>query len=109
MTIANLASQAPMAYALLRRIGFERRRSRAIRATTCAGWLGVGLVLGGGLAMLLTQRSRLEMWERLGERAKRARDYVAPGTAAGLPEELRPREPHDSEAVQHRVASRINT
>jgi hypothetical protein len=90
MTIANLASQAPMAYELLRRIGLERRRSRAVRAATCAGWLGVGLALGGGLAMLLTPRTGPEMRERLGEQAKRARDYVAPGTA-GLHEELRPR------------------
>jgi hypothetical protein len=86
MTIASLASQAPMAYELLRRIGLERRRSRAIRAATYAGWLGVGLALGGGLAMLLTPRSGPQMRERLGEQGKRARDYVAPGTA-DLPEE----------------------
>ena len=108
MTIANLASQSPKAYALLRRIGLERRRSRAIRAATCAGWLGAGFILGGGLAMLLTPRSGPAMRERLGEQAKRARDYVAPGTA-DLPEERRPRQPHDPETIHHRVASRINT
>jgi hypothetical protein len=76
MTIANLASQAPIAYELLRRIGLERRRSRAIRVASCAGWIGVGMAVGSGLTLLLTPRSGPEMREHLGEHAKRARDYV---------------------------------
>jgi hypothetical protein len=76
MTIANLASRAPIAYELLHRIGLERRRSRAIRVASCAGWIGVGMAVGSGLTLLLTPRSGPEMREHLGERAKRARDYV---------------------------------
>jgi hypothetical protein len=78
MTIAELASHAPTAYDLLYRLGLERRRSRAMRAASCAGWLGVGMAVGGGLAMLFTPRSGPEVRERLGEQAKRAREYVAP-------------------------------
>jgi hypothetical protein len=40
----NLASpRAPEPTELLHRIGLERRRSRAIRAASCAGWIGVGM------------------------------------------------------------------
>jgi hypothetical protein len=74
--LANLASRAPIAYELLHRIGLERRRSRAIRAASCAGWIGVGMAVGSGLTLLLTPRTGPEMREHLGERAKRARDYV---------------------------------
>jgi hypothetical protein len=78
MTIADLASRAPSAYELLYRIGLERRRTRAMRTAACAGWIGVGMALGGGLAMLFTPRTGREVRGRLGEQAKRARDYVAP-------------------------------
>ncbi len=78
MTIADLASRAPSAYDLLYRMGLERRRSRAMRAASRAGWIGVGMALGSGLAMLFSPRSGPEVRERLGEQAKRARDYVAP-------------------------------
>lgn len=78
MTIADLASRAPSTYDLLHRIGLERRRSRALRAASCVGWLGLGMAVGGGLAMLFSPRSGPEVRERLGEQAKRARDYVAP-------------------------------
>jgi hypothetical protein len=54
MTIANFASRAPKAYELLHRIGLDRRRSRAIRLASCAGWIGVGMAVGGGLVLLLT-------------------------------------------------------
>jgi len=78
LTIADLASRAPSTYDLLHRIGLERRRSRARRAASCAGWLGLGMAVGSGLAILFTPRRGSEMRERLGEQAKRARDYVAP-------------------------------
>lgn len=77
-SIADLASRAPSAYDLLYRLGLERRRSRARRAASRAGWIGLGMALGSGLAMLFTPRSGSEVRERLGEQAKRARDYVAP-------------------------------
>ena len=83
MTIADLASRAPSTYDLLQRIGLERRRSRAMRAASRAGWLGLGMALGSGLAMLFTPRSGPEVRERLGEQAKRAREYVAPGEEGG--------------------------
>jgi hypothetical protein len=74
--LANLASHAPKAHELLHRIGLERRQSRAIRVASCAGWIGVGMAVGSGLTLLLTPRSGPEMREHLGQRAKRARDYV---------------------------------
>ncbi len=78
MTLSNLATYAPSAYDMLYRLGLERRRSRAMRAASCAGWLGLGMAMGGGIAMLLTPRTGHDLRERLGEQAKRARDYVAP-------------------------------
>ena len=82
MTLANLASQAashaPSAAELLNRIGLERRRSRASRVASRAGWLGVGMAVGGGLAMWLAPRNGHDLRERFSESAKRARDYVAP-------------------------------
>lgn len=78
MTIADLASRAPSAYDLLYRMGLERRRSRTMRAASCAGWLGLGMAVGSSLTMLFTPRSGPEVRERLGEQAKRAREYVAP-------------------------------
>jgi len=74
--LANLASRAPRAHELLHRIGLERRRSRAIRAASCAGWIGVGMAVGSGLTLLLTPRTGAQMRGQLRERAKRARDYV---------------------------------
>jgi hypothetical protein len=78
MTIADLASRAPSTFEMLSRIGLERRRSRTVRAASCAGWLGLGMAVGSGLTMLFTPRSGPEVRERLGEQAKRAKEYVAP-------------------------------
>jgi len=84
MNLANLASHAPSAYDmlnrmdLLNRIGLERRRSRGSRAFSHAGWIGVGMAVGGGLALLLAPRMRSEVRETIGEQARRARSYVAP-------------------------------
>lgn len=94
--ITELASRAPSAYDLLYRIGLERRRSRARRAASRAGWIGVGMALGSGLAMLFTPRSGPEVRERLGEQAKRARDYVAPHEDESS--DLRGRSPSPSSA-----------
>jgi len=79
MTLSNLSAHAPTAYHLLRQVGLQRRRSRARRAASAAGWVGLGAVLGGGMALLLTPRSGPQMREQLGEQARKARDYVAPG------------------------------
>jgi hypothetical protein len=77
MTIANFASLAPRAYELLHnRIRLGHRRSRALRVASRAGWIGVGMAVGGGLALFLTPRSGPEMRERLGEQGKRARGYL---------------------------------
>ena len=78
MTIASFASLAPQAYGLLHRIRPNRRRSRAHRVGSRAGWIGVGMAVGSGLALLLAPRSGPEMRERLGEKGKRAQDYLAP-------------------------------
>ena len=76
MTVANFASQALNAYELIYRMGLHRRRSRAIRLASSAGWIGLGMSVGGGLALLLTPRSGPEMRERLGEQGRRARDFL---------------------------------
>jgi hypothetical protein len=82
MTLANLASQAasraPSAHELLHRIGLERRRSRARRAAARAGWIGVGMAVGSGLALFFAPRNGKSVRESLSQQAKRARDYVAP-------------------------------
>jgi hypothetical protein len=83
MTLANLAAQAPSWYELLHRAGLERRRSAAIRTARSMGWLGLGLLAGGGIALLLAPRSGPETRERLGEKARRARDYVTPTDSHG--------------------------
>lgn len=83
MTLANVASQLPAWYELLHQVGLERRRNAAARAALRAGWFGLGLVAGGGLAVLLTPRSGPEVRQRLGRQARRARDYVASETDAG--------------------------
>lgn len=80
MTLAQLTAQAPSAYELLRRIGLDRRRSAALRAASRAGWVGLGVAIGGSMALLLAPRSGSETREKLGETARRARDYVAPET-----------------------------
>jgi hypothetical protein len=82
MTLANLANQAaayaPSASEVLYRIGLERRRSRASRVASRAGWIGVGMAMGGGLAMWLAPRNGQSVGERFSDTTKRARDYVAP-------------------------------
>ena len=103
MTIADLASRAPSAYDLLYRIGLERRRSRALRAASCAGWLGLGMAVGSGLALLFTPRSGPEVRERLGEQARRAREYVAPSDESG---EARGRSPSSMGASPSSQATR---
>ena len=93
--LANLANRAPSAYEVLYRLGLERRRSRAKRAATYAGWLGIGMAVGSGLAVLFAPRNGAEMRERLGEQAKRARDYVAPSETD-----------EDSDAARSRASTR---
>jgi hypothetical protein len=84
MTLANLAAHAPAWYDLLNQVGLQRRQTAATRAATRAGWFGLGVLAGSGLAVLLTPRSGPEMRQRLGEQAQRARDYVTPTDEAPL-------------------------
>jgi hypothetical protein len=77
-TIAGLAAQAPHMYDLLHRIGLERRRARASQVARSAGWFGAGLAVGAGLSSLLSQGGGQQLRERLGEKARRVREYVAP-------------------------------
>jgi hypothetical protein len=95
MTMSDLASYAPSAYDffnridLLNRMGLERRRSRAAQAAACAGWISLGVAMGSGFFMLMNSRNGPIVRERLAERVRRAREYVAPSeeseprTAAG--------------------------
>lgn len=78
MTMSNLAAYAPTAYDLLNRIGLERRRTRAMRAASCAGWIGLGMAMGSGMFMFFNSRSGPVVRERLAETVRRAREYVAP-------------------------------
>ena len=76
-----------------------------MRAASRAGWIGVGMAVGSGLAMLFTPRSGPEVRERLGEQAKRARDYVAPHEDEA--QDLRGRSPAScAPAEQQRSATR---
>ena len=78
MTISNLAAYAPSAYDLLYRIGLERRRSRALRAASCAGWIGLGMAVGSGMLLFFNSRNGPIVRERLAEKIRRVREYVAP-------------------------------
>lgn len=78
MTMSNLAAYAPSAYDLLYRIGLERRRSRTLRAASCAGWLGLGMAVGSGMFMFFNSRNGPIVRERLADTVRRAREYVAP-------------------------------
>jgi len=99
MAMANLASYAPSTYDLLSRIGLERRRSRAARAASCAGWIGLALCVGSGLTMLFAPRRGAEVRERLGEQARRAREYVAPHGDDDRGGDGRPRPPSTARAT----------
>lgn len=86
-SLAELASQAPHLYGMLNQVGSLRRRQRAARAARAAGWLGAGLVVGAGAALLLAPKSGPWMRNRLAAEALRLRDYVAPrknGAADGV-------------------------
>ena len=102
MTLANLATQAashaPSAAELLTRIGLERRRSRTSRVVSRAGWIGVGMAVGSGLAMWLAPRNGQGFGERFTEGAKRARDYVAPSDGESADAESRRRSAPTSRA-----------
>ena len=101
--LAALASHAPSRQDLLHYIGLERRRSAGLRAASCASWFGIGMAVGGGLAMLFTPRTGPEMRERLGDRAKRAREYVASGNG-GARESSRPGAPHSTSPSSPRMS-----
>ena len=76
--LAGLAAYAPSAYDILSRVGLERRRSRALRAATCAGYIGLGMAMGSGLFMFFNSRTGPVVRERLADTARRAREYVSP-------------------------------
>ncbi len=77
-SLATLAAHAPSTAELLRWVGLQRRRNRMARIAQGASWFGVGVAVGGGLALLLTPHSGSEMRRRLGGQAQRAREYVTP-------------------------------
>jgi len=77
-SLAQLAAQAPSLYQLLGRVGIVRRRRRAARVASSAGWFGAGVAVGSGLATLLAPENGREMRRRLSSRARRVREYLAP-------------------------------
>jgi len=86
-SLAELANQAPDIYKMLNQVGAIRRRERATRAAHAAGWMGAGLLVGAGAAMLLSPKSGPWIRRRLSAEALRLRDYVAPqknGAADGV-------------------------
>jgi len=78
-SLADLAAQAPGVVRLLGEVGRLRRRRRVARAAQGVGWFGAGLAVGSGLAALLAPISGRELRRRLASRARRAREYLAPG------------------------------
>jgi hypothetical protein len=87
VSLADLAAQAPSVYRLLDQVGRVRRRRRATRVARSAGWFGAGVAVGGGLATLLAPNNGREMRRRLSSRARRVREYLAPGDRAAEDEE----------------------
>jgi hypothetical protein len=86
-SLADLAAQAPGLYHLVSRVGAQRRRRRAPGVAERAGWLGVGLALGAGVATLLAPNTGAETRRRLSARAQRVREYVAPKGNGAAPVE----------------------
>jgi len=84
LSLATIAvAQAPTLAQLLNRVGLQRRKARAVRMARSAGWFGAGIVVGTGLATLLTPNTGPEMRRRLSARARRVRAYVAPPKGNG--------------------------
>ena len=77
VSLADLAAQAPSVYQMLNRSQMLRRRRRS-SAMQRAGWFGVGVALGTGIATLLTPKTGSEVRRQLSDGARRARQYVAP-------------------------------
>jgi hypothetical protein len=75
--LGDLAARVPELHEIVRTVGARRRRRRTNRMAREAGWLGLGLVLGAGLATLLTPISGAEFRKRLSERAIRLRNSIA--------------------------------
>ena len=77
-SLAEFANQVPNIYKMLNQVGSLRRRQRTARIARHAAWLGAGLVLGAGLATLLSPTTGAQVRRRLSDQAKRVRGYVAP-------------------------------
>jgi len=75
-SLAQVVSQAPHLYDALGRLSSLRRRHRAARVAKHAAWLGAGLVLGAGLATLLSPRTGKQVRRQISDQAKQARDYI---------------------------------
>jgi hypothetical protein len=57
-------------------VGLERRRSTLDRVLPAAAWLGLGTILGAGVALLLAPRSGKETRARVTEQLDEAKERV---------------------------------
>lgn len=85
-SIAELANHAPDLYKMLSQVAGQRRRQRTARLLQNGAWLGAGLVVGAGLATLLSPTTGAQVRHQLATRAERVRRYIAPRAPAAIRE-----------------------
>ena len=73
---SDLSKQLPTALALVERVRQHRRRRTRRRRVVQAGWFGVGLAIGSGVAVLVAPRRGAVTRRRIRVGMDRARDYV---------------------------------
>jgi hypothetical protein len=85
-SIAELANHTPDLYKMLSRVAGQRRRQRTARILQNGAWIGAGLVVGAGLATLLSPTTGAQVRRQIANRAERVRRYVAPRVQAAARE-----------------------
>jgi hypothetical protein len=76
-SLAEIAQQTPQLYRMLSQVAGQSRRRRTARIIQNGAWLGAGLVVGAGLAALLSPTTGAQVRRRLAYGAERVRGYVA--------------------------------
>ncbi len=71
-TASNLIGQLPNRQEILAALGLEARRSISADAIQALGYVGVGVLIGGGLALLLAPKSGRELRDDVRERVIQA-------------------------------------
>lgn len=64
---------------ILRSVGLERRRSTMDAVLPALGWVGVGTVIGAGVALLLAPSSGKELRERVSQQIDEAKTRLDNG------------------------------